>query len=79
MDRSKATHKREPCSNQKILLAEHNLPVWGTQKHNSGQREVLWQHNVQRILPVDWHEGWLRISISPTIKWSSQKSKLFNF
>jgi hypothetical protein len=41
MDRSKAAHERELRNNQKILLTEHNLPVWGTQTHNSGQHEVL--------------------------------------
>jgi hypothetical protein len=73
MDKSKAAHEHDLRNNKKILLAEHNLLVWGTQTVNSGQR------NVQRILPADQHEGCLRISISPTIKLSSRKSQLFDF
>jgi hypothetical protein len=71
MDRGKAAHKRELRNKQKVLLAEHNLSIWGTQTHNSGQRKILRQRNVQRILSIDWHEGCLRISVSPTVEWSS--------
>jgi hypothetical protein len=72
MDRGKAAHKHKLCNNQKVLLEEHSLSIWGTQTHNSGQR------NIQGILSVDWHEGCLRISVSPTVDQSSQESKLFD-
>jgi hypothetical protein len=78
MDRSKAAYKCELRHNQKIILAEHNLPIWGTQTHNGGQRKILRQCNVQRILLANWHEGCLRISIPPTVERSSQESKLFD-
>jgi hypothetical protein len=75
MDRGKATHKCELCNNQKVLLAEHSLSIRGTQIHNSRQCKILQQRNVQRILSADWHEACLRISVSPTVKWSNQESK----
>jgi hypothetical protein len=64
MDRGKAAHKRELRNNQKVLPAEHSLLIRGTQTHNSGQRKILQQHNIQRILSADWHEGCLHISES---------------
>jgi hypothetical protein len=30
MDRGKAAHKHELHNNQKVLLAEHSLSIWGT-------------------------------------------------
>jgi hypothetical protein len=56
MDRSEAAYKRELCHKQKILLAKHNLPIWGTQTHNTRQCKILRQCNVQGILPTYQHE-----------------------
>jgi hypothetical protein len=74
MDRGKVAHKRELHNNQKVLLAEHSLSIRGTQTYNSGQRKILRQHNVQRILSVDWHEGCLRISVSPQLNRAVEKA-----
>jgi hypothetical protein len=71
MDRVKAAHKCELHNNQKVLLAEHSLSIWGTQTHNTRQRKILRQHNVQRILSADWHEGCLHISVLATVERSS--------
>jgi hypothetical protein len=78
MDRGKAAHKRELRNNQKVLPAEHSLSIRGTQTHNSGQHKILQQHNIQRILSADWHEGCLHISESPTVERSSRESKMFD-
>jgi hypothetical protein len=78
MDRGKAAHKCELRNNQKVLLAEYNLSIWGTQIHNSGQRKILQQCNVQRILSANWNEGCLHISVSPAVEQSSRGSKLFD-
>jgi hypothetical protein len=78
MDRGKATHKRELRNSKKVVLVEHSLLIRVTQTHNSGKCKILRQHNVQRILSADWHEGCLRISVSPTVKRSSRESKLFD-
>jgi hypothetical protein len=78
MDRGKVAHKCELHNNQKVLLAEHSLLIRGTQTYNSGQRKILRQRNVQRILSVDWLEGCLRISVSPIVEQSSRESKRFD-
>jgi hypothetical protein len=41
MDRSEATHQRELCVNQKILLAKHHLSLQRTRINNSQQCKVF--------------------------------------
>jgi hypothetical protein len=78
VDRGEASRQHSHSGAQKILLAEHNMPLRTVAKDNSRQRQAVGLTYIQGFLPPDGGRSSLWLSLPPSVKQSCGKSKRTN-
>jgi hypothetical protein len=75
MDRGEASSQHSNSGTEEIFLAKHNVPFWSAQRDNNQQCQAIRLPHIQEFLPLDGVRSTFRISISPSVQWSSGKSE----
>jgi hypothetical protein len=71
MGGGKTTCEHQSTNNSEVLLVEHSLQVWGSQRTDCSQWETVRLLHFQRILQNIGHSGQIFVSVPPTVQRSS--------
>jgi hypothetical protein len=69
--RGETTREHQSIYNSEVLLAEHNLQIWSSERTDRRQWETVRLLHFQTVLKDPGHSCEIFISVSSAVQWSS--------